>query len=432
MKTVLMIAPYFVPRRRVGSYRPYKFVKHLKSFGWNPVVITIGGSGESLTPNERKALEGVEIKEIRPPFDRTTKSASNNDSEIRHRVWARWADWLAEWFDRQIPMDAWIFLFRSAYGEISEFSRSIEPDLIWSTGDPWSGHWLGNKLSKELKKPWIADFRDPWTLSGLRLRKRSVLSDFADRKLEQKFIKEADKVVFTAKAAEDLYRDTYSLQDGKTDTIYNSFELTGEEEPGAITQSWGAEIDPAKLNLVFFGSFRRLSPIQPVAESLAELPVETREQIRVHSFGRLEPEDEKYLERLGVSELFLVHEKVVPEMAGAVFQEADILLVSTSGERRSIIPAKLWEYMISDKPIVSITPNPEIGEILKQTGAGIHFQNGQTRDIASALKQALENKKIGEPVFQVDRKRERISQFSAKKNTQKLAQIMDTLTGDER
>jgi hypothetical protein len=82
-------------------------------------------------------------------------------------------------------MDTWVFLFWSAYSKILKEAKNLKPDLIWSTGDPWSGLWLGHKLSKDLKKPWIADFRDPWTLSGLSLRKRSFLSILADKKLEK-------------------------------------------------------------------------------------------------------------------------------------------------------------------------------------------------------------------------------------------------------
>jgi len=435
MKTVLMIAPYFVPRRRVGSLRPYKFVSHLESFGWNPVVLTIGSANEELTEKEKYALRGVTVKTVNPPFDRTTgkkQDKAYGNVEPDHRAWAEWSDWFAEWFDRQVPMDTWVFLFWSAYSKILKEAKNLKPDLIWSTGDPWSGLWLGHKLSKDLKKPWIADFRDPWTLSGLSLRKRSFLSNLADKKLEKKFIAAADKIVFTAQATENLYREYYSLDSNKTDTIYNSFEdsaFTGQIAPGL---KWEADIDDSKLNIIFFGTFRRLSPIKPIAEAVAELPDDIRQQLRVHSFGNLNRDDKETLKRLGMSDLFVTHEKVVPEQAQAVFQRADILLVSTSGERSSIIPAKLWEYMITDKPILSITPNPEIGEILDETGAGVHYQNGKKREIASILKQAAERKLRGEPVLLTERKPHVINQYSAKNNTRKLAQIMDTLTGNEQ
>ncbi len=426
-----MIAPYFVPRRRVGSLRPYKFAKHLTSFGWKPVVYTIGSPDDHLTQHEKQSLAGVTVKHINPPFDRTTGMKSERDIKPKYRVWAEWSNRIAEWFDRQVPMDTWVFLFWSAYSKILEQSKSLNPDVIWSTGDPWSGHWLGHKLANDLKKPWIADFRDPWTLSGLSLRERSYLSNLADKRLEKKFILAADKVIFTAQSTEDIYSNYYSIAPEKTATIYNSFELPDQKELASPEKEWSADIDVSKLNLIFFGSFRRLSPINPIAEAVAELPEDVRKRIRVHSFGTLEPDDEETLKRLGISSLFKTHDKVVPEKAPAVFASADILLVSTSRERKSIIPAKLWEYMISDRPILSITPNPEIGEILSKSGTGRHFHNSNTDGIADVLKQAVDRKLNGEPLFDIDRKPDQIRKYSAKNNTRKLAQIMDTLAGDE-
>ncbi len=40
-KKVLMIAQYFPPAGSVGTLRITKFVKYLKEFGWQPVVLTV-------------------------------------------------------------------------------------------------------------------------------------------------------------------------------------------------------------------------------------------------------------------------------------------------------------------------------------------------------------------------------------------------------
>src|SRR5665648_76921 len=41
MKKVLMIAQYFPPAGGVGTFRVTKFVKYLRDFGWEPVVLTV-------------------------------------------------------------------------------------------------------------------------------------------------------------------------------------------------------------------------------------------------------------------------------------------------------------------------------------------------------------------------------------------------------
>jgi len=429
MKTVFMIAPYFVPRRRVGALRPYRFVIHLKEFGWNPVVCTIGEKNEFLTASEKEALQEINIINISPPFDRTSQTAGQNSEVVQPKTLAKTiTNSIADWIDRQVPMDTWYILFRSSYGKILEGAKNSNPDVIWSTGDPWSGHWLGRKLASDLSRPWIADFRDPWTLSGMNLRKRSWFSSWADRLMEDKIVTSADKLIFTSRSTEKLYSGHYNLNSAKTDTIYNSYH------PGQSGKfkKWDAELSDEHVNIVFFGSFRRLSPVLPIARALSEMEGDIRDKIRVHSFGPLSQSDEKLLEGLGIGRLFTSHQKVKPEQAQAVFEKACLLLVSTSSERETIIPAKLWEYLASGKPVLSITPNSEIGEILKETGAGAHFSNGQEREIAEWLTQFAKKPRIEVSGKERMSKSSAFEKFSSKSATGKLAQIMNELVTNEQ
>jgi hypothetical protein len=44
----------------------------------------------------------------------------------------------------------------------------------------------------------VADFRDPWTLTKVNLRERSLFSAGLDREAEKKVVKNADKMIFTS------------------------------------------------------------------------------------------------------------------------------------------------------------------------------------------------------------------------------------------
>jgi hypothetical protein len=86
-----------------------------------------------------------------------------------------------------------------------------------------------------------------------------------------------------------------------------------------------------------------------------------------------EPDSENrdIIQDLGLQENFLFHEPVIPENMIPVLKSADILLLSTNMEREEIIPAKLWDYLSVEKPIFSIAPNPEVGEIIMKSKAGL-------------------------------------------------------------
>ena len=66
-----MISPYFVPRKRVGALRSYKFAKHLKDLDWQVCVAHLEVKGQKLSDQEKVALEGVELFGLKTPFDRT-------------------------------------------------------------------------------------------------------------------------------------------------------------------------------------------------------------------------------------------------------------------------------------------------------------------------------------------------------------------------
>lgn len=430
MKTVLMVAPYFIPRRRVGSLRPFKFAKHLMNLGWNVKILTIGTSSDELTDREKEALKNVEIIPVTPPFDRTASSSKSNKKKSSSKSFF---DKIGEWVDKHTPADTWIYLFLMRYFQILKKVKAAKPDIIWCTGDPWSGLWLGDKIAKNLNVPLVADFRDPWTLTSVNLRNRSDFSRNMDQKMEKKIIQNADRVIFTSKAAQEAYKSYYSLTDSKTDTIYNSFDSTVQnqkEESG-----WDGKLDKSKLNILFFGQFRRLSPAKPMADILRVLKKKSTnafEHIQINSFGEMIPEEKKYIMDAGLESSFTEHEKVLPELSKTVLNKADLLLVSTHEKREHIIPAKLWEYLSIEKPILSITPNSEIGEILKRSGAGVHFHPKEKNKVADFLIQAVENKNSGKPIVSItDVTQSGRNEYDASATAGQLANILESLVKDE-
>ena len=41
------VCPFFVPSASIATKRPLRFVRHLRSFGWEPIVLTVEGSAGS-------------------------------------------------------------------------------------------------------------------------------------------------------------------------------------------------------------------------------------------------------------------------------------------------------------------------------------------------------------------------------------------------
>lgn len=424
-KKVLLIAPYFIPRRRVGSLRPFKFAIHLSSLGYEPVVLTIGHQPDQLTSKERMMLESIKILSIDSPFDRT--SGPSKMKKSKNETKKSLAEPVLSWIDKHCPIDTWILLFILRWGWIKRVAKITKPDLIMATGDPWSGLWLGEKLSKKLKIPFVADFRDPWTLGGLELRERSSFSAGMDRIIEKKVIDRADRLIFTSLQTNQLYSDKYQIPPTKSATIYNSFEpgLMKENSDFSKSMKW----DSSRINILFLGRFRRLSSTEVVIDLIKQIQTaepEMMDLIRIHSFGKPDKDDIERIEKAGLTSLFIYHKPFKPEESLQIMNRADLLLLSTSRERSTIIPAKLWDYLFSEVPILSVVPNPEVNDIVKETDAGIHFNPDNIIEISDFLIQTVQAKRSGAELPVPNRKDSNaIQKFTSKAATQKLATVFD-------
>lgn len=427
-KQVLMIAPYFLPRRRVGSLRPFKFAIHLKEFGWEPHILTIASPGY-LTDIEQRLLGKVTVHQLHPPFDLTGNSGSQLKQKKDEQ--SQRSNTFSQWIDRQFPVDTWLPFFWIKLREIKGIANKVGPDMIWSTGDPWSAHWVAHKICDMFPAAkWVADFRDPWTLTDTDLKDRSRFASLLDRRIERKLVKKASVLSFTSKSTQKLYTEHFSDLNIETVTIYNSFDenLVNNEPDGAVSLN----LDPDVLNLIFFGKFRSLSSAKPIIDILSQLKKlkpEAIDKIHIHSFGNISKEDHTYAKELEVRSNLKIHDPVPPEQGINVLQQSDLLLLSTNPDRKDIIPAKLWDYLMAGRPVLSIAPNPEIQQILTDTGTGTQFSPHDTEGVARLLVDCVASKQEGKPLpipFLKDF--QNIDKYKAKSATAKLASIFEQQT----
>ncbi len=440
-RKVVMVAPYFPPRRRVASQRPFRFAIHLKKMGWEPHIITIRSS-DCLTTLEKRLLEGVRIHEIEPGFDRTesksndgTDTAGISNSRLK-KILARITDSAASIVDRHFPMDTWLVLFRKELRNIRQTVSGIGPDIIWSTGDPWSGHWLASRLAANYAIPWVADFRDPWTVGGMELRSRSRFSSWLDKRYERSTLMQADFVTFTSERTESLYRSAFPFLEGKTETLPNSFEVglyRDEQNEERVS------FDESSLNLVFFGKFRTLSPVQPVLDLLNRVKTIDRlslHRIRIYSFGEPEERQMEKIRKQGLEDHFLFADPIPPESGPSTLKRADLMLISTHPVRENIIPAKLWDYLAAGMPILSIAPNPEIGQVLRKTGLGVQYPADRIDKAAQLLIDFVKAKENETPVpIELPSPEDlegRIRPYRSEETAGRLSELLDRLLKDLR
>jgi len=429
-RRVLILSPYFPPRRRVGGLRAFKFARRLAEFGYEPHVVCLESPGERATDAERAALSRMDVLELSASVDSTRKRSSSSVSKVARdpNVFDR----LADAVDRRMPVDSWLpWLFAHRAGVVRH-ARSREVDLVFCTGDPWSSHLFGRSIARALSVPYVADFRDPWTLCTVRGHDRPSWVRSLDARAEAMVVRDAAALVFTSSRASALYRANYRGAGEKIVTIRNGYDESAFGDPVDATRASGriASSSRATLDLLFFGTFRPLAPALPVIrwlEGLRRLAPELLDGVRVQSMGSLDAEDRAAAERAGVLACFESVPPVPYELSLTRQRQADLLLVASDERRDDMIPAKLFDALPAGRPVVSLATNPEVAGILRHTGTG-ETVDGRDPAWIARLAAMVRAKRANEPLpvaYAPDVRALRA--YEATRLTEDLAHVFDSV-----
>jgi glycosyl transferase family 4 len=436
-RRAVIVAPYFPPRRRVGSWRSFRFASHLERFGWRPLVICLATPGEAMTERELRQSAGVDRVQLAAPFDRTRTHASGelgsgatSGAGARSRgELARLGARFARAVDAAVPVDTWAPLLAWHAVRLLPLLRRARPAVIFSTADPWSSHLFGLWLARQLGVPWVADFRDPWTLCPFRAGGPAA-TRAVNRAVERRVIARASRVTFTTERTLARYRDAYPEAALRMSCLPNGFDAALLADP--VDAELARLPSDSPLRLCFFGRFRALSPARAVLLALARLfersPL-TRRHIRLHAIGALPPADAALARALGVDQSFEPLPAVEYEHSLATLRRHDLNLSSTAPERDDIVPAKLWDYIAARRPILSLGRNPDVAALLARCSAGVQLDPAATATIAELLERCIESKRAGAPCPVPARPRQQsIAEFEAERLTGRLASMFDALT----
>lgn len=396
-KRVYMIAPYFPPRRRVGSLRPFRFATSLGEHGWSARVACLRSTGE-LTAREHDRLMGVSTFTLAAAGDRTERRAKPIEAGPV-TLWSALGQRLSREVDRWVPVDTWAPLLLSQMHRVLRDVAHHRPHVIWSTADPWSSHLLALWVARRHGLPWVADFRDPWTLCAVRESPRPWPTRRLNARVEAHLLRHADAVVYTANGTTAKYQRAFPDVARRMHTIENGFDSQAFDDRVYVTPSARAVSPASTLDVTFFGAFRDLSPAEPVLECLMrahEKDPQRARRIRLHTYGAPSRRERRRLELSGMAHSVVFHDAVPHGQALGVMRKADVLLLSTHHMRDEIIPAKLWDYLAAGRPVLSLCRNVDVDRVLRSTGAGKQVVTDTPEDGAAVLIACVRAKDEGE------------------------------------
>lgn len=429
MEKVLIITYYWPPAGGPGVQRWLKFVKYLRDYGIEPIVFIPENPNYPMLDNslESEIPEGITIlkKSIFEPYQVARLFSKDQTKTISKGIIAdeRNQSFLQKslLFIRGnlfIP-DARKFWIEPSVKFLTTYLKEKGIKKIITTGPPHSLHLIGLKLKQELDLKWIADFRDPWTQIGYH--KKLKLTESSKKKhlsLEREVLNSADQIIttsFTTKA--EFTEKTSKL----ISVITNGFDA---EKSEAQTN----ELD-GKFSISHIGSLLSERNPENLWKAIAELTkedIDFAEDLELKLAGTISEEVITSIKSAGLGEKLQLLGYVSHKEAIALQQKSRLLLLIeiNSEETRGIIPGKLFEYLMSKRPILAIGPQKwDVRQILEETDSGQYFQYSERNKLKGVILSQYEKYKEGDTNFV----KGEISQYGRKNLTEKLASLIKSV-----
>ncbi|MFV5698030.1 glycosyltransferase family 4 protein [Flavobacterium sp. ZT3R17] len=388
-KKILIITYYWPPAGGPGVQRWLKFVKYLPDFGIQPIVyIPENPTYPIVDENLVKEVSDKAIilkQKIFEPYQLASFLSKNKTKKISSGIIPNkkkqsFLDKTFLWIRGNLFIpDARVFWVKPSVAYLEKYIKENNIDIIVTSGPPHSLHLIGLELKQKLDLKWFADFRDPWTTIGYHKSLR--LSNYAAKKhktLEHLVLNTADTIIVTSK------------------TTKTEFEAITAKPIAVITNGYDTEnvekqsLD-SKFSLAHIGSF--LSERNPLIlwdcliELLDEIP-DFKSHLEIKLIGAVSQEVLETITQFGLNPYLNNLGYVSHAEAIAHQRKSQVLLLIEidSEDTKSIIPGKLFEYMVSGRPIVAIGPSgSDFAEIITETNTGVFFDYSEKVKLKSVI-----------------------------------------------
>jgi galactitol-specific phosphotransferase system IIB component len=423
-KKLLIITYYWPPAGGPGVQRWLKFVKYLPDFDVHPIVFVpknptypIVDSNLVSEVSDKAIILKTPIFE---PYQLASFLSKNKTKKISSGIIPNqkkqsFLEKLMLWVRGNLFIpDARVFWVKPSVAYLEKYIRENEIDTIITSGPPHSLHLIGLELKQKMNLKWLADFRDPWTTIGYHKSLR--LSQYAANKhkqLESQVLNSADTIIVTSKTTKAEFQ---ALTTKPIEVITNGFDVEKVDKQTLDT----------KFSLAHIGSFLSERNPKILWESLVELCTEIpdfKSHLEIKLIGAISQEVLETIEQFGLNS-FLNNLGYVSHAEAVAHQRKSqvLLLIEINSEAtKSILPGKLFEYMVSERPIVAIGPkDSDFAEIITNTNTGVFFEYSEKAKLKQTIQeyynQFLESKLQSHAVG--------LQQYSRKNLTQQLVELL--------
>ncbi|MFD1613643.1 glycosyltransferase [Gelatiniphilus marinus] len=376
-KKALIITYYWPPAGGPGVQRWLKFVKYLPEFNVEPIVYIPENPNYPLVDDSLidEVSEGLTIikQPIKEPYklaklfsEKSSKTISKGiiSEEKKQSFIEKMMLYIRGNFFIPDARKSWV---KPSVTYLSNYILENNIDTIITTGPPHSLHLIGLRLKEKLEVKWLADFRDPWTTIGyhkqLKLTKKSQEKH---KLLEKQVLNTANQIIVTSAVTKNEFKN---ITTKPIEVITNGYdyELVGK-----------VALD-AKFTMAHIGSLlskRNPEILWQVISDLIKTDSEFSKDFQLNFVGAVSEDVLHSIKKNGLSD-YVNNVGYISHNESIKYQKKSqilLLIEIDSEDTKCIIPGKLFEYMVSNRPILALGPKgSDVEKIIKETNTGNYF-----------------------------------------------------------
>lgn len=369
MKKILYIAFYYNHNNEIASKRLQGLVKYLPDYDFEPIVI-VPQSENATVEFENVRVITTDYTDMADKFlpkkDKTQKNEVKRPEKPNDTA-AKLMHIAGELFAYPDGMKYW---HKPAFEACSKIIESEDISAIISSSFPITAHTIAHDLVEKYNLPWIADLRDLWNLNPYI--NHFFIREYFEKRLEQKTFKNASVLTTTTDLARDTLQtlhpdkkivsvvsgydpdDFKDLKSEKTDDklrfMYAGSLYGGKRDPSILFDGLKqlideGKVDPSKVSIDFYGDSGNLNELR---------------------------------EKFNIEDIVNIHGRVTHEEVLQNQMNSDVLLLISwmSEKEKMFIPGKVYEYIGSRKPILSIGYGEgSLKDLIEKTKIGYHVSD---------------------------------------------------------
>ena len=375
---LLFISYFFPPTAGGGVFRPLAMVKYLSRLGWNVTVIT------STTPRHYPTDPDLE-KQIPSTVEIIRIPVVWEGSMLRRGLGRLELGWIPK---ALITPDERVFWAERAATHARKLINQSSFDCLYTTGPPHSILLSGLWLKREFKTvPWVAEFRDPWTLAPYLTQANAHHRRFA-RDVEADLMEKADAVVMVTPSFARMMKEKYPDFAGKVNCVENGFD-TEDFAQLPREKPRNSEFTIVAAGTVF-GRYNMNDFLDGV-EELRKTSSLIYERISVNFQGLPDSDLERRLLESGLKDRcrsrgFVAHRENIRDLASA---DLLILPLSKVPNGEGHIPSRAYEFVASGAPILAICPDGDLADLVSRFPNARRLTPGDHKAVAKAIEESV-------------------------------------------